>query len=575
MINEWVGTMCQMLPKVIRASLIGVSTGESLASWPDDHIDLHDLTTAASLCGNRKAPVVSAGEASSTQQAAMIVAFPMIIPQQTDAVFSVELVANSSQQGTVLQLLQWGQRWLDLLAAGENSVVSANTASTVISLLDKILKRESVTELTTALATLLADHCGMDRISVGFINHGTSSIAATSHHHDFQRRGLAFQLASDCLLEASESGTDVTFTGNDAIGGAHERYASTHSVAWLKSYLWRVDGRVIGGIVCERKSAPPLAADTDAIIHSLLSIVGPYVESRRLVERTSWQKLTDQMSNFVASLRSGEPTVLAVTLAGCCVLLASLWLLNGDYQVTANAELEGRIQRAVVAPEDGYIRDSFARAGDLVKEGDVLAELDDRELKLEYRRWLSKKSEHQQQYNKELMAMDHSQMQIVKAQISQADAQIEMLEQRLSRIRLLAPISGVLIKGDLSRSLGAPVERGELLFEVAPVNEYRLVLSIKEQDIRHLAVGQQGELHLTAMPNQTIPFQVESVATVFDQLDGAIVYRTEASIALDLEQLRPGMSGYGKVAVGQKSYLWILSHDVLEWVTEKLWVWGW
>jgi hypothetical protein len=41
----------------------------------------------------------------------------------------------------------------------------------------------------------------------------------------------------------------------------------------------------------------------------------------------------------------------------------------------------------------------------------------------------------------------------------------------------------VVVKGDLSQSLGAAVERGNVLFELAPLDSYRVIMKVDERDI--------------------------------------------------------------------------------------------
>jgi hypothetical protein len=60
----------------------------------------------------------------------------------------------------------------------------------------------------------------------------------------------------------------------------------------------------------------------------------------------------------------------------------------------------------------------------------------------------------------------------------------------------VADFDGVVVLGDLSQSLGSPVEKGQVLFEVAPLNSYR-ELRVDERDIAEVAVGQRGPLLLT------------------------------------------------------------------------------
>ena len=62
---------------------------------------------------------------------------------------------------------------------------------------------------------------------------------------------------------------------------------------------------------------------------------------------------------------------------------------------------------------------------------------------------------------------------------------------------MTAPFDGIIVSGDLSQSLGSPVERGQVLFEVAPLDGYRIVLRVDERDIPYVALGQRGELAVT------------------------------------------------------------------------------
>jgi multidrug resistance efflux pump len=576
MIADWVGLMCQMLPRVLRACVVQVGSMERLTSWPQDDIDVQDLYTAAELVGRRKSPVISAGLASQAGEATMMVAYPLSIPEQADAVFAVELYADQAQQSVILQLLQWGQNWLQWFDQSAQKSEHQDALAQAANIVQQLFAFNTLAETCTALASILAQRFDLDRVSVGLCKGQQVHMVATSHHADFEQRAHVFQLAEDCLAETIESYEAIEFPAADErIHHSHERFAAMESVAWVKSYPLLAGSAVLGGVFCERNSARPASRHFDAVIQSLLPMVGPLIAIRQMLERSVWQKWKDTCGVY-AKRFLGERYSLGgvlVVLAVCVML--GLCLVPGEFRVTAHAELEGRIQRAVVAPEDGFVRQSNFRAGDLVQQGDVLAELDDRELILEHRRWQNQKAEYEQQYNKELMALDQIQMQVAKAQIAQADAQLEIFQRRLDRTQLVAPIAGVLIRGDLSRSLGAPVERGDVLFEIAPINEYRLVLMVKENHIRHVQPGQEGELTLTALPDLTLPFRIVKVATVFEQQEGDIVYRTEAVLDVASALLRPGMSGYGKVSIGKRRYLWIFGHEPLDWLRMKLWRLGW
>lgn len=139
---------------------------------------------------------------------------------------------------------------------------------------------------------------------------------------------------------------------------------------------------------------------------------------------------------------------------------------------------------------------------------------------------------------------------------------------------LSAPYDGVVVSGDLSQLIGTPVEQGKLLFEVAPLEGYRVVLKVNDRDIGRLRVGQRGELVLSSLPGRPMAFTVRAVTPVSAQLDGRNVFRVEAQLdAADLARLRPGMEGVGKVVVGEASLLWVTTHGFVDWLRLALWSW--
>ena len=107
----------------------------------------------------------------------------------------------------------------------------------------------------------------------------------------------------------------------------------------------------------------------------------------------------------------------------------------------------------------------------------------------------------------------------------------------------------MVVTGDLSQSLGSPVERGKVLFEVAPLDAYRVVLQVDERDIADVAVGQHGELLLAAAPDRPLAFTVEKITPVSTAREGRNYFRVEAQARADPGPPAPGMEGVGKIAV--------------------------
>jgi len=259
---------------------------------------------------------------------------------------------------------------------------------------------------------------------------------------------------------------------------------------------------------------------------------------------------------------------LALLVLGVFVSFAS-W----EYRITADAALEGAVRRVVVAALDGYIDEVHVRPGDIVEEGQLLATLDDSVLQLEKVKWSSQQSQFFHQQRDALAQHDRAESRIIKAKREQAEAQLALLTEQIARTRITAPFDGLIVSGDLSQSLGAPVERGDVLMEVAPLKEYRVVLAVEEGEIFAVREGQNGQLALASVPGTVFPFVVDKITPVATAAEGRNTFRVEARLTASSDALRPGMDGAGKIEAGQQKLIWIWTHKLTNWL--RLFTWRW
>ena len=162
---------------------------------------------------------------------------------------------------------------------------------------------------------------------------------------------------------------------------------------------------------------------------------------------------------------------------------------------------------------------------------------------------------------------------MVSAQLQQATAQLALASERLKRATLVAPFDGVVISGDLSQLIGSPVEQGKKLFEIAPLEAYRVILQIDEREVRHIQVGQAGKVVISGIVGEPIAFHVGKVTPVATSQDGHNFFKAEAKLEQTPTGLRPGMEGVAKVSVGTRQLWWILTHSLMDWLRLSLWTW--
>ncbi len=312
---------------------------------------------------------------------------------------------------------------------------------------------------------------------------------------------------------------------------------------------------------------------TQELLVALGRLVGPLFalqrrEARGLPKRT----LDAARAGGVALFGPRHPgaKLIALALAGLVVLSV---FAEDTYRVSAKTVIEGAVQRAAVNPFDGHLLQVSARAGDEVRQGQVLARLDDRDLRLEQQRLVSEREQALRRTRQALAAQDRSAMTVLAAQVSQAEAQLALVEQRLERTAIVAPFDGIVVSGDLSNLLGAPLELGRVLFQIAPLDAYRVIVEVDERDIAELRLGQPGELVLSSLAGQWMRFTVRRITPVSTQQEGRNFFRVEATLEDPSPRVRPGMEGTGKITIDQRRVIWIWTHSLVDWLRAFVWKW--
>ena len=302
-------------------------------------------------------------------------------------------------------------------------------------------------------------------------------------------------------------------------------------------------------------------------------MVGPLLEVKRRDDRWLIAKTVEAVERELGRLIGARYVGRKLLIAALAGVVVFFIYAHGDYRLTAKTFVEAAVQRAAVAPFDGFIARAEVRPGDVVREGQLLAALDDREVRLERLRRLSQQEQLLKQHRQALAEGRAAQVEILAAQIEQARAQIALMDNQLRRMEVRAPFDGVIVLGDLSQRLGAPVQRGDVLFEVAPLERYRIVLQVDERDMDEVQADQSGSLVLSALPTLRLPFTVQKLTPVSTPRDGRNVFRVEARLSETPERLRPGMEGVAKVNVDRRRLIWIWTHQITDWLRLKVWSW--
>jgi RND family efflux transporter MFP subunit len=463
-------------------------------------------------------------------------------------------------------------------AVDERTVeLPASNSARILQLLATVEAHERFTEAATAFATELATAFACERVSIGLSGRRHVKVEALSHATEFRANQSLLRDIGAAMEEAVWQGATLIYPlpegAQPRVDRAHADLAQRHGSGWISTVPLVKSGQPCGAITFERSTATPMGRADLTLCENIAALLGPLLEIKRTVDKPWPAKLAGALSEAVAPLfGSGHLAVKAVAGTTLAVLLGAAFITT-DYRVSAPARLEGAVQRVLAAPADGYLKLTHVRPGDHVKEGQLVAELADEDLKLEERKAQSEVSQLENSYGTALVKQDRAEVAILGAKLEEVRAQLALAQARLQRTQVQAPFDGIVITGDLTQSLGAPVKKGETLMTVAPEHDFRVILEVDERDIADVKLGKAGSLALSALPADTFPLEVTRITPVATTGPGRNYFEVEAKFKAKAEQLRPGLLGVGKVESGSRSLLWIWTHRVSDWTRLTLWSW--
>jgi RND family efflux transporter MFP subunit len=322
----------------------------------------------------------------------------------------------------------------------------------------------------------------------------------------------------------------------------------------------------------ERPGTHPFSGPEVRTLEELARLSGPILETRALAHRWIGGRAYAAWNAFSERLRDPRRPALRIGLGAGALLLAALLAVDITWRVGAEAAIEGEQQRVVPAPFEGFIAAAPVRAGMTVKKGQLLAELDTRQIRLDLQRWDAEEAQRRSQYHDALAKHEQALAAVAVAQMEQAQAQRALAEDKLAHASMRAPFDAMVVSGDLTQQIGGPVEQGKPLFELAPLDAYRVVVKVEDRDIRAVQVGQRGHLVLSGLAGGRLGFVVKNIS-VPEAKDGRNAFRVEAQLDHADRSLRPGMQGVAKIEVGQRSVLWVWTHTAWHWIQLQLWKW--
>lgn len=367
-------------------------------------------------------------------------------------------------------------------------------------------------------------------------------------------RQLAQYALQEAVLRRERTSWPPLSTGERQGLLAQRQYCESERVESLVTTILRDHHGEIQGVwmmVGERRvvQSPHAMAFCDASQTAVASGLGLLVRARQ----SRWQVALKRFSGRLKS-RPGKAALIV------CGLLFVMMAIPMRYRVSAECQVEPVQQRFIAAPFTGRLQQAFVRPGEVVTQGQLLAQMDGQELRWEMAAIEAELQRAKKELAGHTVAHDSGKATVAKYEVEKLEHRYTLMKQRQGELEIRSPFAGCIVAGDLERSAGRPFEIGETLFEVAPLQEMIVEIHIPELDWTVIECGQREEITFDAFPWQQWSGEIQRIhprAELKEQVNGFIA---EVRIENGEQSLRPGMRGEARIATVYRPMGWNLLH---------------
>ncbi len=461
-----------------------------------------------------------------------------------------------------------------LITAARKAEAEARDAAALLEIVGKVVASPDLRRACYALVNHVQELLGCEQVAISLRRRGRGScrLAAVSEKAQFDVRSERSRAIESACDEAVLRGEPTTWPPHDP-AQAHSLLAHKHLCDHLgmpratSVPLLNGDGQVIGAVLLLHANDEP--DDERGRALNLLNAAGAHIGGAiDLVRRLEGSRLTRCLRAIGRLWTTWKGKLVFVAAA---LLLAAMWIPL-PYKITCDSQIEPVRRRFVAAPFEGTLEKSLAKPGDLVREGQVLARMDGREIRWERAAAVADHEQEAKRRDSALAKKDFAEAQIARLEMQRLEVKLQLLDKRAENLEIKSPIDGIVTSGDLERAEGAPLTIGQSLFEIAPLDKMVVEIAVPDEEISHVADGQEAVIRLDAYPGETWRAKLANLQPRAEIRDHENVFVAEVPLDNSSGMLRPGMKGRAKVVTPHKTLGWILFHRPWNYLTKSL---GW
>lgn len=459
-----------------------------------------------------------------------------------------------------------------------------------MSLLDAVNEPDRFRSAAMAFCNEVASTFEADRVSLGILKGRYVRVEGMSHTEKIVRKMQLVQAIESTMEECLDQDVEVFHpspTEAAFVNRAAAELATSHGPSMVCSMPMRRTREVRAIMTVERGHDKPFTVDEIETLRVTADLCTARLLELKDHDKWIGAKAADATRRGLGALVGPRYTWVKAVVVGVFLAVLFLTLYPASHRVDAHVEVQTISDQVIAAPfGPARIEEVHVKPNDeVVANVTVLVTLETAELRSAM---AQSTAEHAAALKAAEVARQEgktAEKQIKELEAAQAEARMAQLNDRIDKAMIRSRISGKVVEGDLRGSEGATLQQGDVLMRVADVEHLRAELLVPEKRIgtvmkkidepQDQGDAPDGELATQAFPGVYIPFTVDRVSPVAEVVDQRNVFRIWVTLQMEgLEKqigLQPGFEGVAKINIGKKSYAWLWTRDVIDWLRMRLW----
>jgi RND family efflux transporter MFP subunit len=423
-----------------------------------------------------------------------------------------------------------------------------------------------------------------ERAAIALEQRGTLQLKAISRMTQINPADPAVSALKDMLEWASISNeeTHVAQHGDqidDPRSETRAKFSEYFSATGMRGFyaLPLIDDQGRLGVLCFESSDPDfLTVAHLEIIKVLAGQATVALRNASLYREVPFinllEPLLQRKKRFLAMEKRRRWSMIALAVAAGLFLIFCPLPMRVSGDATVASARTAQVQAGV----DGVVKNVYVREGERVRQGAVLAELEDWNYRADLAAAEANYGEAMETMNRALAQNDGTLAGTGRAKVAYFRAELTRARERLDRATIRAPFDGVVTTPQVQNSVGRRLMHGDSFAEIIETSDITVDVAVPEDDATLLQSGEHASIKLESFPLHSFRGDVAVISPTAQVESEHRVFIARVNVSNQDGALRPGMQGQGKVSVGWHPAGYVFFRGFAMWFWGKLWSWfGW